>query len=115
MFADKNVGNAKAVTLSGAIYGGPDVGNYSIADQAAALGNITSRSITVSGLAAGNRVYDDTMAATIDHSGVSFNGMITGDNLTAVNTTGLFVGKNVGEGKTVTLRGTTYGGSDVGN
>ncbi len=115
IFDDKNVGTTKAVTLSGTTYGGTDLSNYTFVDQTASAAAITAKSVTVSGITGVNKVYDGTTAATVDHSGVNFNGMIGGDDLTAADTAGDFADKNVANGKTVTLSGTTYGGTDVGN
>lgn len=114
-FADKNVGNGKTVTLSGTTYGGTDAGNYSFTNQTTTTADITPKSLTVSGLVANNLVYDGTTNATVDHSGVTFTGMIAGDNLTASATTGQFADKNVADDKAVTLSGTTYAGTDVNN
>ncbi len=114
-FTDKNVGTIKTVTLSGTSYGGSDVGNYSFTDQTATIANITAKAITVSGLVANDRAYDGTTDATVNHSGVTFNGMIVGDDLTATGTTGQFAGRNVAINRFVTLGGTVYGGIDVGN
>ncbi|MFK7817867.1 MAG: beta strand repeat-containing protein [Planctomycetaceae bacterium] len=113
-FNDKNVAAGKTVNLS-ATYTGTEAGNYSITDQATATADITPKSIIVSGLSADNRIYDGTTSATVDHSGVLFSGIISGDDLTASGTTGVFSNRNVANGIAVTLSGTTYGGTDVGN
>ncbi|WP_338030031.1 YDG domain-containing protein [Fuerstiella marisgermanici] len=69
----------------------------------------------MSGLEVANRSYDGSAVATVDHSGVIFSGKVSGDELTAASTSGVFDNKNIGTGKTVTLNGTVYGGSDVDN
>ena len=114
-FADKNVGVSRATALSDSTYGGTDVGNYTFTDQTASTATITAKSITVSGLAADDRVYNAGTHATVDHTGVTFNGIVTGDNLTASGTTGTFADKHVGGGKSVALSGTNYGGADLNN
>ena len=75
---------------------------------------INKQSITVSGIAANNRVYDGTTDAILVYTGVSFTGKVDGDNLT-VTATGTFENKNVGNGKTVTISDLTLGGTAVGN
>lgn len=75
---------------------------------------INKQSITVSGIAANNRVYDGTTDATLVYTGVSFTGKVDGDNLT-VTATGTFENKNVGNDKTVTISDLTLGGTAVGN
>ncbi|MCC6141929.1 MAG: filamentous hemagglutinin N-terminal domain-containing protein, partial [Nitrospira sp.] len=114
-FTDKNVGTGKTVAVSGLTISGGDSGNYSLGSTASTTANITAKAATVSGLTAANKEYDGTTDATVSHSGVSFSGVVAGDAVTASGTSGLFINKNVGTGKAVTLSGTTYGGLDVGN
>ncbi|WP_230256355.1 YDG domain-containing protein [Rhodopirellula halodulae] len=114
-FDSKNVGNAKLVTLSDAVYGGSDVGNYVISDQATSSADITQKSLTVSGIVANDKVYDGTTNSVIDLSGIDFAGLISGDSVTASGTTGAFADKHAGTDKVVTLANTSFGGSDVGN
>ncbi|MFK7766970.1 MAG: beta strand repeat-containing protein, partial [Mariniblastus sp.] len=114
-FNNKNVGNSKSVTLAGTVFGGTDVGNYSFTNQVSTTAEITPKSIFVEGIVAVDRVYDGTTAATVDLSGVNFNGMVSGDELLASGTIGVFESKNVGTEQTVNLSGTTYGGIDLGN
>ena len=114
-FANKNVGNAKSVTLSGATYGGSDASNYSITSQTSAAASITPKSISVSGLTASDKVYDITTTAAVNSNGVNFTGKIVGDTVTLINVTGTFADKNVGSGKTINLGSATYGGADAGN
>ena len=64
-FADKNVGNAKPVTLGGLSLAGPDAANYTLVPPVGLTANITARALTVSGLLALSRVYDATTAATL--------------------------------------------------
>ncbi len=115
IFSDKNVGVDKTVTLSGTTYGGADAGNYAITGQSNAVANITAKAITVSGITVGDKVYDGTTVGTVDLSGLTFNGLVGGDDLTGSGTVGVFADKNIGTAKSVALSGTTYGGSDVGN
>jgi filamentous hemagglutinin family protein len=111
-FADKNVANGKTVTLASS-YDGADVGNYAITGQANTTANITAKALTVSGVTAGNKVYDGTTAATVNTVGALLTGLIGGDAVT-VSATGTFADKNAANGKTVNLN-STYGGADVNN
>jgi len=111
-FANKNVANGKTVTLSNT-FGGTDLNNYAITDQTSTLANITPKSLTVSGIIAANKVYDGNRTATIDVNGLSMSGLVGGDDLT-ISTSGLFIDKNVGAGKSVSLT-TSHGGLDVAN
>ncbi|MGB7329392.1 MAG: YDG domain-containing protein, partial [Rubripirellula sp.] len=115
-FSDKNVGTNKAVDYSGFSISGTDAPNYAVSlGSAQSTAAITAKSITVSGITGVDRTYDGTTSATVDTTGVTFNGMISGDALSASGTTGVFADKNAGTGKTITLSGTSYGGADVGN
>ncbi|NLD38765.1 MAG: filamentous hemagglutinin N-terminal domain-containing protein [Desulfatiglans sp.] len=110
LFDNKNVGTGKTVTLTSS-YGGTDLGNYSITNQATTTADITQRPINISGITAANKVYDANRTATVDTTGAT--GWLAGDTVT-VSASGLFDNKNVGTGKTVTLT-STYGGADSGN
>src|SRR5205085_1974265 len=58
-FADKNVGTAKAVSVSGISISGADAGNYTANTTASTTADITARTLVVS--AAGvNKTYDGT-------------------------------------------------------
>jgi len=111
-FADKNVGTGKTVTLA-STYSGADVGNYAITDQAGTTANITPAALSIGGIAAANKTYDGTTAATVNTAGATYTGLLAGDAVT-VAATGTFADKNVGTGKTVTLA-SIYSGADVGN
>ena len=115
-FGDKNVGTGKTVTFGALTLGGTDAGNYILADasQKTATADITAKEITVSGITASNKIYDGNTTATVNTTGATFTGMISGDNLT-VSTSGTFGDKNVGTGKTVTFGALTLGGTDAGN
>jgi hypothetical protein len=115
VFADKNVGVGKAVTISGISISGTDAANYSLASTSAATtANITAKAVTLSGITASNKVYDTTTAATVNTAGATFAGKVAGDTLTVASSTGVFNNKNVGTGKTITLTN-TFGGADLAN
>ena len=111
-FADKNVGNAKTVTLSNT-YGGADAGNYAITGQSSATAAITQQVIIEWGITASNKTYDGTTAATVSTAGAVLGGLVAGDDVHA-SATGRFADKNAGSAKTVTLSN-TFSGADVGN
>ena len=75
---------------------------------------ISKKAITISGIAAQDKVYDGTTAATLVYDQVVYGGIVEGDALSIV-ATGTFVDANVGTGKTVTLSGLTLGGMSIGN
>jgi hypothetical protein len=115
-FADKNAGRGKTVTISGLTLGGADASNYTLAaTTATTMADIAKAAITATGITAANKTYDGTTNVTLDASGASFTGMISGDSLTIVGATGAFSDKNAGVGKTVTISDLTFGGADAGN
>src|SRR5439155_4572721 len=59
-FADKTVGTAKQVSVSGISLTGTDSGNYSANTTATTTANITAKALTVTGVTANNKVYDAT-------------------------------------------------------
>ena len=115
-FADRNVGEDKAVTLSGVTLTGADAANYTAATPTGITASITARDVVVAGISAQDRVYDRTDVADLTGSGVLV-GAIAGDalNLDESARTGTFDDKNVGDDKAVTLDGLTLTGADAGN
>ena len=113
-FADKNAGTNKAVTVSGTVMDGTGLAsNYAIATPAGLAATITPKALTVSGMTAGDKVYDGTTAATVSTAQAQLAGLVAGDTVT-VGATGAFADANAGNGKTVALTA-TYGGADAGN
>ncbi|MFB9159675.1 beta strand repeat-containing protein, partial [Chromobacterium violaceum] len=111
-FANKNVGNAKTVTVSGISASGSDAGNYTLNnDTAITSASITPRTLTVSATGQ-NKIYDGTVndAVTLASSGV-----LPGDivNISAAGAS--FADKNVGKDKIVTVAGISASGADAGN
>src|SRR5205823_4189548 len=105
-FADKNVGTAKPVSVSGISISGADAANYTFNTTASTTADITARALTVS--AAGvNKVYDATTAATVTLS----DDRVAGDLLTDASTAASFADKNVGTAKPVTVTGISISGA----
>ena len=113
-FANKNVGNGKAVTITGLSLTGADAGNYTLVEQAGLTANITAANITVSGLTSNNKVYD---ATTTDTLGGTASITPLGSDVVSLTGTaaGNFADKNVGNGKAVTISGLSLLGADAGN
>jgi hypothetical protein len=110
VFADKNVGLGKTVSVSGISITGADAANYTFNTTASTAANISPRPLTVSAMGA-NKQYDGTTAATVTLS----DNHITGDILTDSYTGAAFVDKNAGMGKTVNVTGISISGTDAGN
>ena len=109
-FADKNVGNGKAVTTSMGV-SGADAGNYILTQPSGLTANITPLAIIVNATGT-NKIYDGN---TTDVVSLASAGVLAGDNLTFADTSANFSDKNVGTGKTVTVNGITGSGTDLGN
>jgi hypothetical protein len=99
-FADKTVGTAKLVTVTGVTLTGADAGNYTVSNPTGITANITAKALTISGMTANSKTYDGTTAATL--SGGSLVGVETGDAVTFSGTATFINGKNVGTALPVT-------------
>jgi hypothetical protein len=113
-FADKNVGNAKAVAVSAISLAGTDAGNYLANISTTTSANITPKALTVSGITASNKVYDGTTSANINAAGAVYGGIVAGDIVSVGAASGVFANKNVGVGKTVTISA-GISGADAAN
>ncbi|HEY5581996.1 MAG TPA: YDG domain-containing protein, partial [Rhodoferax sp.] len=109
-FADKNVGNAKTVAITGL---GVDNTNYTVS-HAATSADISKADLTVSGLTANNKVYDTTVAATL--VGTANVAPLASDVVNMGGTgSGVFANPNVGTGIAVIVSGYTLNGTDADN
>ncbi|MDO8898067.1 MAG: YDG domain-containing protein, partial [Bacteroidales bacterium] len=110
-FDNKNVGVNKVVTTNMTATG-PQIANYTQPVSPVLSANITPLGLTVTATA-DDKEYDGTTDATI--TGATLVGNLDGANVTLGNaTTGTFINKNVGTGKTVNTA-MTLGGSMAGN
>ncbi|MEI6565417.1 MAG: YDG domain-containing protein, partial [Verrucomicrobiota bacterium] len=115
-FANKLIGTGKAITLDGSILAGADKGNYtlSLAGASSTTGDISAKSLTVSGATAQNKVYDGTLTAVI--SGATLVGVVNLDDVTFGNySSGNFAQSNIGNDITVSTLPMTITGADIGN
>jgi hypothetical protein len=111
-FANKNVGNSKTVTLSGAMLAGTDASNYALDSVATATANIAPLHITGS-FTADNKSYDGNTAATVLTR--SLSGSLGADTVSLTGGAATFANKNVGTAKVVTLSGAGLAGADAAN
>jgi hypothetical protein len=114
LFADKNVGTGKFVTVSGYTISGADAANYSLVQPTGVTADITPLTLAVTGVTASDKVYDRSRAAVL------FGGAIAplgGDDviLDSSAAAGLFADKNVGVAKAVTATGFALTGADALN
>jgi hypothetical protein len=116
-FANKNVGTGKPVTVTGVALSGGDAPNYSVSQPSGLTANIGAKNLTISGASANNKTYDGTTSATVDWTGASLNGVVSGETVSIDHSgySASFANKNVGTNKAVTVVGVVLGGSDAGN
>jgi len=109
------VGTSHTVTVTYTL-GGTDAGNYTApGSQTFETGEITSRTLTVSGLAAVSRAYDGTTVAALTGT-PTVSGMVGADDVTVAGTaTGRFSDKNEGVAKPVAVAGLSLVGAAAGN
>lgn len=93
VFASPSAGSGKAVSVSG--YAAPSA-NYTVV-QPSLTGNITPKSLTVTGAAVATKTYDGNTTATI--SGAMIDGVVGQDSVSLTGaTSGLFASANAGNG-----------------
>lgn len=109
-FNNKQVGTAKAVSVTGISISGTNAGNYSVNTTANTTANITAKALLVSAVGI-NKVYDATITATVNLS----DDRIAGDVLTSSYSAATFDNKNVGNGKAVAVTGINISGTDAAN
>ncbi len=114
VFADEDVANDIAVTVSGYTLSGVDAGNYVILQPANLTADITPASLTVTGISADDRVYNTTTDATL--SGTAHVAALGSDQVTVGGAgIGVFADPNVANDIAVSVTGYTLSGNDAGN
>jgi hypothetical protein len=118
VFANKNVGTGKSITISGLTISGANAAEYTLT-QPTTTANITTKELTVTGITANDRVYDSTDSATallVKGSAVLVGKQGSDDvALSTANAAATFANKNIGTSKTVTISGITISGTDIAN
>jgi filamentous hemagglutinin family protein len=116
--ADKNAGSGKAASLGSLLLGDGSglASNYTLVGGTDTVDIAKAIISSIGGITASNKIYDGNADATLDASGVVFNGRIIGDTLTLDSGfSGLFSNANAGTGKTVDITGLSLSGTDAGN
>ena len=112
LFADADVADGKSVVVSGYTVIGADAANYLLVQPTGLTANITPLTLTLGGLAATDKVYDGSTAASVTGS---LAGVIAGDTVSLASLTGSFVDKNVAAAKTVNVTVGALTGAQAGN
>jgi large repetitive protein len=111
-FNNKNAGNDKTVSLTGATLSGAASGNYTLTSVSATNATITKKSITGSFIA-DNKAYDGNTNAAV--TSTSLNGSLETDAVSLSGGAASFDNKDAGNGKTVTLTDASLSGADAVN
>jgi hypothetical protein len=116
-FATKDVGDGKAVTVSGYTLTGADAAYYDLTQPTGLTADITKKDVSISGITSNSKSYDGTTTATLNLSAENFSGKIEGDDLTIDTSSAsvMFADASVGTGKTVNVSGLKLGGTDKDN
>ena len=116
-FADKNVGNGRAVNVTGAALAGADAANYVVANPTGVTASITPATLALTGVTASDKVYDGTTTAGLNTAPAALSGVIGTDavSLDVSGLAGSFADRNVGSNKAVGISGAALTGADAGN
>ncbi|WP_028105144.1 YDG domain-containing protein [Pseudoduganella violaceinigra] len=114
-FADRNVGNGKAVSVSGLTLsdGSGLASNYTISNPTGLTASITPRATTVSGITATGKTYDGNTVAQLNLNNAAFSNLVAGESIN-LSATGAFADANAGNGKAVNIS-SSYGGAYASN
>lgn len=114
-YTDADIGSDKAVSVSGIQLTGADSANYSVSNTAAAVGNITVKTVSVGSVTIAGKAYDGNTDATI--TGATLTGKVGAEDVTIdySGATATFENELVGNGKTVTVAGLALYGADKGH
>jgi YDG domain len=116
-FSSVNANNTIAINTSSLTLGGADAGNYFALPIVGLTGNIIAKPLTITGLAANNKVFDGTTTASLSGTAV-LNGVVSGEesNVTLTGSpTATFVQSAAGNGIAVTVSGYSLSGSGSNN
>jgi hypothetical protein len=111
-FDSKHVGTGKTLTPAGSVDDDNSGADYLITFAESHNGVIQAKAL-VGSIAAQNKTYDGTDAATIATRTLS--GVIESEDVSYIGGTATFDNRNAGTGKTVTATGLSLDGGDAGN
>ncbi|MGE0077819.1 MAG: LamG-like jellyroll fold domain-containing protein [Bacteroidales bacterium] len=113
-FAQTSIGYNIAVSVAEIVLNGIDAENYTLTQPSGLTADISAKKLTVSGLAASNKTYDATTAATI--SGGTLEGTISSDDVSAtMPNSGTFAKASVGSDIPVSVAEIVLNGIDAEN
>ena len=122
VFADKNAGSNKAVTITGLALADGTTGrasNYALTNASSSTASIAKAALAAGGFSATNRTYDGSTTVAVTATPASSVTGIFGSDSVAVDLTsvssGTMADKNAGSAKGVNVSGATLTGTDAGN
>ena len=120
-FQEKSTGgHQETITLQAIKAGTPSKGITATYESGTHKGSktvtpgVAQKEVTVSGITAANKEYDGNTDATVNASGATITGIVSGDSLT-ITATGSFADADVGNGKAVNLTLGALSGASTGN
>jgi hypothetical protein len=114
-FDSPNVGSNKDVTLSGYSLNGVDALNYQVVQPTGLTANITTRTLSLTGLAIANKSYNGSTLATITGTPALGNVVGTDDVSLSGSPVANFTDPYVGNSKPVTISGYVLAGAQKDN
>ncbi len=111
------IGGGKTLTPSGIVNDGNSGNNYDYSFVSVNTGEVTPRSLTITGVTANNKPYDGSNTATLNTAGAGLSVIVGTEDvsLDSTSVTAFFDDENAGNGKNVTASGFTLSGADAGN
>ncbi|MDX1921766.1 MAG: YDG domain-containing protein [Alphaproteobacteria bacterium] len=109
-FANKNVGTAKSISVTGINISTGDAGNYTFNTTASASADITQRALTISATGV-NKVYNGNTTASVNFT----DDRVAGDVFTTSYGAANFSNKNVGISKSISVTGINITTGDAAN
>jgi trimeric autotransporter adhesin len=115
-FATVGVATAKTVSVAGLALSGADAANYTVT-QPTTTADITAKNLTVIGVTAATKIFDNSTTATLAFGSAALVGIISPDDVILLTgaATGTFADVNTGRNKAVTIAGLALSGTDSAN
>ncbi len=114
-FASKDAGKNIAVTVAGITLSGPQARDYTLAPLVLHA-DIAPAPVTVTGVTANNKIYDDTTSATLNVGAAALHGVLNGDDVKLLTgNTGAFASKDVAFSIPVMASGLSLSGAQSGD
>lgn len=112
VFDNKNAGEGKTITISGASISGNDAANYQLLDSTIqTTADILQRALLVQ-YTATDKIYDANVDASVQ---ITSTGLVLGDQVSLAVESASFNDKNVGQDKLVSINNILLEGADAAN